>query len=110
MSFEEKSNLATLVIVSVIFGGYFISLASQAVSGGLPADVPGAAFGPVFIGLSIGLAQRCVSTPIRPSSVRSVGTEANFSRTSSLRQRSATRCSPPVTSEVSPNSSVLSIL
>jgi len=56
MSFEEKSNLATLVIVSVIFGGYFISLASQAVSGGLPVDVPGAAFGPVFIGLSIGLA------------------------------------------------------
>ena len=31
----------------------------------------------------------------------------NFSRTSGVRQRSATRCSPPVNSVVSPNTSVV---
>lgn len=56
MSFEEKSNFATLVVLLLVFGGYFGGVANQALTGGLSMDVPGAAFGPVFIGLAIGLA------------------------------------------------------
>lgn len=55
MSFEEKSNLASLGVLILIFGGYFAKLGLAAVEGGAPGAMPGMAFGPVFFGLVVGL-------------------------------------------------------
>ncbi|MFW6412780.1 MAG: hypothetical protein ACOC0V_01460 [Oceanicaulis sp.] len=55
MSFEEKSNLATLGVLLLVFGGYFLSLGLSASSGAVPGAAPGVAFGPVIVGLTIGL-------------------------------------------------------
>ncbi len=55
MSFEEKSNLATLFVLVLVFGGYFVTLATGAASGSFPAAMPGMAFGPIFVGLTVGL-------------------------------------------------------
>lgn len=55
MSFEEKSNLATLAVLVLVFGGYFAQLGLAALGGTAPSGLPGIAFGPVFFGLTVGL-------------------------------------------------------
>ena len=55
MSFEEKSNLATLAVLVLVFGGYFAQLGLAALGGTAPSGLPGIAFGPVFLGLTVGL-------------------------------------------------------
>ncbi|MEQ8406364.1 MAG: hypothetical protein RKE49_14805 [Oceanicaulis sp.] len=55
MSFEEKSNLASLAVLVLIFGGYFAKLGLAAAEGAAPGAMPGLAFGPVFFGLVVGL-------------------------------------------------------
>lgn len=55
MSFEEKSNLTSLAVLVLVFGGYFAQLGLAALAGEAPQALPGVAFGPVFIGLIIGL-------------------------------------------------------
>ncbi|MGJ3233146.1 MAG: hypothetical protein ACFE0P_15255 [Oceanicaulis sp.] len=55
MSFEERSNLASLAVLVLIFGGYFAKMGLAAAEGAAPGAMPGMAFGPVFFGLVIGL-------------------------------------------------------
>lgn len=54
MSFEEKSNLATLGALLLVFGAYFANLGLNALGGqALPSAIPGLELGRVFIGLTI---------------------------------------------------------
>lgn len=54
MSFEEKSNLASLAVLVFVFGAYFAQLGLTFVDDGAQPGMPGGAFGPVFLGLTVG--------------------------------------------------------